>query len=60
MQIKVLTSLVMLLLGALEEQKEAQVNQIKVITEMFIEQIDALRAEVTEKMEVIQTQLSNI
>ena len=55
-----LTNLIISLLGALEEQKEAQVNQVKVITEMFIEQIDALRAEVTEKMEVIQTQLSNI
>ena len=60
LQIKVLTNLIMSLLGALEEQKEAQANQVKVITEMFTEQIDALRAEVTEKMEVIQTQLSNI
>jgi len=35
MQIKVLTNLVTLLLGALKKQKEAQANQIKVITEMF-------------------------
>ena len=60
LQIKVLTNLVTSLLGAIEEQKEAQANQIKALTEIFTEQIDALRAEVTEKMEVIQTQLSNI
>ena len=53
LQIKLLTNLVTSLLGALEEQKEAQANQVKIITEMFTEQIDALRAEVTEKMEVI-------
>jgi len=60
MQIKVLTNLVMSLIGVLKEQKETQVNQIKVITEMFTEQINALKAEVIEKIKGIQTQLSNI
>jgi hypothetical protein len=37
LQIKVLTNLVTSLLGAIEEQKEAQANQIKALTETFIE-----------------------
>lgn len=54
-QIKVLTNLITALMRAMEEQKQAQANQI----ETLVQQIDALRIEVTEMKETIQTQLTN-
>jgi hypothetical protein len=46
MQIKVLTDLVTSLLRAMEEQKQAQANQIETLTQ----QIDALRVEGTDQI----------
>lgn len=59
-QIKVLTDLVKSLLRTVEEQKEEHVTHIKTLTRTFTEQIEALKAEVTDMTEKIQTQLSNI
>ena len=59
MQIKVLTDLVKSLLKAMEEQKEEHANQIKTLTKTFTQQIETLKAQVTEMTERIETQLSN-
>ena len=48
LQIKVLTDLVTSLLRMMEEQKEAQANQVEVLTKKLTLQIDTLKAEVTE------------
>jgi chromosome segregation ATPase len=55
-QIEALTDLVTSLLRAMEEQKQAHANQIESLTQ----QIEALKVEVTEMTEKIQTQISNI
>lgn len=59
-QIKVLTDLVKSLLRAMEEQKEEHVTQIEALTRTFTQQMEALKEEVTDMTEKIQTQLSNI
>ena len=56
-QIKALTDLVKSLLRTVEEQKEEHVTQIKTLMRTFTEQIEALKAEVTDMTENIQTQL---
>jgi hypothetical protein len=63
----VLTDLVKSLLRTVEELKEEHVTHTKTLTRTFTEQIEALKAEVTEvkaevtdRTEKIQTQLSNI
>ncbi|OAF56128.1 hypothetical protein VC83_07550 [Pseudogymnoascus destructans] len=59
-QLKMLTQLVTLLLKAMEEQKQEHAAQMQTLTKTFTQQIDALKAEVTEMTEKIQTWLSDI
>ncbi|PMD33650.1 hypothetical protein L207DRAFT_517696 [Hyaloscypha variabilis F] len=59
-QVKVLTDLVKSLLRAMEEQKEEHANQLKTLTKTFTQQIEMLKAQVTEIIEKIETQLYNV
>lgn len=54
MQIKVLTDLVKSLLKAMEEQKEEHANQIETLTKTFTQQIETVKAQVTEMTEKIE------
>ncbi|KAG4427632.1 hypothetical protein IFR05_016886, partial [Cadophora sp. M221] len=52
-QVKVLTDLAKSLLSVMEEQKEEHANQLETLTKTFTEQIEMLKAQVTEIMEKI-------
>ncbi len=54
-QIKALTDLVKSLLRTMEEQKEEHTNQLEALTKTFTQQIDMLKAQVTEMMDRIET-----
>jgi hypothetical protein len=59
-QIKVLADLVKSLLRATEEQKVEHARQLEALTKTFTQQIETLKAQVTEMTRKIETQLSNI
>jgi hypothetical protein len=59
-QIKVLTDLVKSLLRTMEEQKAEHASQLETLTKTFTQQIEMLKAQVTEMTDKIETQLSNI
>ena len=50
-----LTDLVKLLLRTIEEQKEEHANQLEALMKTFTQQIEMLKAQVTEMMEKIET-----
>jgi uncharacterized protein YicC (UPF0701 family) len=54
-QIKALTDLVKSLLRAMEEQKEDHGNQLETLMKIFTQQIETLKAQVTEMMKKIET-----
>jgi hypothetical protein len=59
-QMKVLTDLVKLLVRTIEEQKEEHANQLEMLTKTFTQQIETLKAQVTELTEEIFKELQKL